>query len=305
MPSTKSKTRPKSSRAANNWEFSAIGTQWWIGLFEPISAGKLSSLRRAVAERIESFDKTYSRFRQDSLVSRIAKQAGTYEFPEDSTALLELYKQLYVATDGAVTPLIGDLLVSAGYDATYSFRPKALPAIPAWDEVLAQSGATITVTRPVTLDFGAAGKGYLVDLLATLLRNQGVQRFCIDAGGDMFVQGEEPFRVGLENPDDSRQVIGAAEVRNGAIAGSAPNRRAWAGYHHIMDPRALRSSSGIKAAWVMAESALLADGLATALFLVPPEQLAQFTFEYVLINDTNQCKHSPHVPATLFHEAND
>jgi thiamine biosynthesis lipoprotein len=69
-----------------------------------------------------------------------------------------------------------------------------------------------------------------------------------------------------------------------------------------MDPETLQSVDQIKATWVVADSALVADGIATALFFVAPERLHQFTFEYLIINDLGQYKCSPDFPAELFKE---
>jgi len=301
MLSVKSKTRPKLRAAGHAWQFDAIGTKWWISLFEAIDDARLASIRRDVHKRIESFDKTYSRFRPDSLVTKMSQKAGKYRLPADSGVLFALYKALYDATDGAVTPLIGDLLIAAGYDAEYSLEPKELQTPPAWDEAISYGHNVLTVKRPAMLDFGAAGKGYLVDLVARVLKAHGLTGFCIDAGGDMLVRGRADMRIGLEHPDNPEQVIGIATLANQAIAGSAGNRRAWAGYHHILDPYKLASPVAVKAAWVAADSALLADGLATALFFVAPEVLRrQFAFEYLLINSENKYKCSPGFPAELF-----
>jgi len=298
-PSAKSKTKLKPS-SATSWEFEAIGTHWWISLLEHVDEQKLNYLQLKVAERIECFDKTYSRFRDDSLVSRVANQAGTYTFPEDSRMLIQMYRQLYDVTDGAVTPLIGDVLVAAGYDADYSFQPKELHTPRTWDQVLTYENNVLATNQPTVLDFGAAGKGYLVDIVAGLLLSEGIDSFCVDAGGDIYAYGGSTMSIGLEYPDDSAKVIGIAKLHNQAIAGSAPNRRTWGGYHHVMDPHTLRSTIGLKASWVVAESGILADGLATALFFVPPEKLKQFDFEYLLINDKNQYRWSASFPAELF-----
>jgi thiamine biosynthesis lipoprotein len=283
------------------WQFDAIGTKWWISVLEVLDDARLASIRRDVHKRIESFDKTYSRFRPDSLVTQMSQKAGTYRLPADSEALFALYRALYDATGGAVTPLIGDLLIAAGYDTEYSLKPKELRKPPAWDEAISYKSNVLTVKRPVMLDFGAAGKGYLVDLVAKVLARHGLTGFCIDAGGDMLVRGREDMHIGLEHPDNPKQVVGVATLADRAIAGSAGNRRAWAGYHHILDPFKLASPAAVKAAWVVADSALLADGLTTALFFVAPEVLRrQFTFEYLLINNKNEYKYSPGFPAELF-----
>lgn len=300
-PSNKSKTKPKpSGNIPTSWEFEAIGTHWWIGVFDSLSKDQLSIVKRAVADRIEEFDKTYSRFRNDSLIAKISKRAGEYTFPADFRTMITFYRQLYDATAGAVTPLIGNMLVAAGYDAAYSLHPKKLKQVPAWDDVLSYSGDLLTIKQPVTLDFGAAGKGYLVDIVAGILKSNGVGDFCVDAGGDVLTTGAESMRIGLEHPDDPAQVIGVAQLNNQTVAGSGRNRRKWADFHHIMDPQTLRSTSGLKAAWVVAETCMLADGLTTALFFIPPEKLQQFDFEYLLINDNNNYRQSAGFPAELF-----
>jgi len=97
----------------------------------------------------------------------------------------------------------------------------------------------LTVYTPVLLDVGAAGKGYLVDIIGELLEEQGTIAYCIDAGGDILRKsmGNDTIRIGLEHPSDATQAIGVVELGNGSICGSAGNRRTWAGLHHIMDPQ--------------------------------------------------------------------
>jgi FAD:protein FMN transferase len=303
MPSNKSATKPKSSPAEPvwHWSFSAIGTKWWIGVYDAVPNAE--SLQQAVLTRIAEFDVAYSRFRADSLVSAMATQAGTYTLPDDAAPLLRFYKQLYDVTDGALTPLVGRLLSDAGYDAEYSLRAKEhLPKTPAWRDVLDVSENTVTLKQSALLDFGAAGKGYLVDVIAALLQANGVTAFCIDAGGDMFCSGvSEPLKIGLENPDNIEEAIGVARLHNQALCGSAPNRRSWGNYHHIMDPRTKQSTTHVKAAWVSAQSALLADGLTTALFFVSPEKLkTQFPFEYALVYADGSLRYSPQFPGEFF-----
>lgn len=301
MPSAKLKTKPKpETSASHSWRFDAIGTSWQIDIFESLQSMELEKIQQLVAARIDQFDAAYSRFRPDSLVTRMSQQAGKYRLPPDSRALFDLYRKLYDVTDGAVTPLIGDLLIAAGYDAGYSLQPKQLCTPLAWDDAMSYSNGVLTVKQPTMLDFGAAGKGYLVDLVAELLTAHGITQFCIDAGGDIRVSSREQLRIGLEHPDDTERVVGVATLTGQAIAGSAGNRRAWGEYHHIMNPYTLTSPTDLKAAWVAADSTLLADGLTTALFFVAPERLKQFDFEYLLINNNNQYKHSPDFPAELF-----
>jgi thiamine biosynthesis lipoprotein len=162
----------------------------------------------------------------------------------------------------------------------------------------------LTVKKPLMLDFGAAGKGYLVDLVGQVLRENGVQEFCIDAGGDILNKGKigaAPVRIGLENPHDIKQVIGVCELKNASICGSAGNRRTWGDFTHIINPKTMTSPRHIAAVWVVAETALVADALATALFFVPPALLVhKFQFEYVIINSDSSFLKSAGFPGEIF-----
>lgn len=298
MPSTRSKTRPR-SEPEHEWWLDAIGTRWWFAIYE--SASDLAALQQKVIRRIDEFDWAYSRFRTDSLITAMSKQAGTYQLPADSQELLTWYRELYDATEGKVTPLIGQLLADAGYDAGYSLSPGTLRKVPDWDDVMQLQGRKLALRQPSLLDFGAAGKGYLIDLLTDLFRREGVTRFCIDGSGDLFCTGlAEPLRIGLEQPDDHSQVIGVANIDGQALCASAADRRKWGNFHHIMDPQERAPVQGISAVWTVADTAMAADGLATALFFVPPQKLQQFRFEYVILYADGRAQYSPDWPGELF-----
>ena len=240
-------------------------------------------MRADIDERVASFDRTWSRFRDDSLVARISTTAGRYVFPSEAPALFDLYRRLYEATDGAVSPLVGRALETLGYDRDYSLRPGGAPSpVPAWDDAVSWDGEALTALRPVGVDVGAAGKGYLVDLVSELLTRHGVTDHVVDASGDMVHAGAGSLRVALEHPRDATKAIGLVELRDQALASSATNRRTWGdGLHHVIDVTTGLPTSEVVATWAIAADAGLADGLATALFFAGPELERHFAFEWV------------------------
>jgi thiamine biosynthesis lipoprotein len=259
-------------------------------------------LQTRIAERVEDFDRSWSRFRSDSLVSRIATTAGSWRMPDDAGPLLELYRRLYVATDGAVSPLVGRALERLGYDRTYSLAPSGTPiAAPAWEDAIAWDGTTLTTLRPVTLDVGAAGKGYLVDLISSLLREAGHDEFIVDGSGDIRHHGRGRIRVALEHPLEPTRAIGVARVA-GSICSSATNRRTWGnGLHHVIDATTGLPTTRVIATWAIARTALEADGLATALFFAEPDRLAaEFDYSYVRMFSTGRVEFSPEFDGELF-----
>lgn len=301
MPSAKSSSKPKPP--AKHVSFEAIGTSWTIQFWSNQVDSK--NLLQQIQQRAELFDKAYSRFRNDSLITKMSKRGGTYELPDDADELIKLYRAMYDLTDGRVTPLIGQTLAQAGYDSEYSLRPGKLTKLPAWDEAMVYKSDTheLTTKMPILLDFGAAGKGYLVDIITELIKQQGVDRFLVNGGGDIrYIDSKaQPIKIGLENPDNTEQMIGIAQLANQSLCGSAGNRRRWANFHHIIDPYTLASPEDIKAVWVVADKAIVADGLTTCLYFVEPEELQQqFSFEYLIITSDNSVQRSLHFPAELF-----
>lgn len=294
-------TRPD-PKAAVSFELDGIGTHWVIDLYETVEQPQLRHLKALVAERVEKFDRAYSRFRADSIVAAMSQATGRYRLPTDAGPMIEFYHSLYEATDGLLTPLIGNTISEAGYDAHYSLKAGELHAPIAWDEALSWDGESLTIHQPVLLDFGAAGKGYLVDLLGQLLDAQGLHRYCVDGSGDLlYCNRSTALDVGLEDPADSSLAIGVAHITQSALCGSATNRRRWEGYHHIIDPQKLSSPEHLAAVWVSADTAMLADGLSTALFFTPAQSLhKRYNFGYALLYSDGGLECSDNFPGHFF-----
>jgi thiamine biosynthesis lipoprotein len=281
------------------WTFEAIGAPWRIDTPDDLS----DSQRQAIAERIEAFDRDWSRFRPDSVVSRISRAAGRHRLPGDAGPLMDWYRELYDATGGRVSPLVGRTLESLGYDSSYRLTPAAEPvAVPAWADAMAWDGEYLDTARPVLLDIGAAGKGYLVDLVSELLIGLGVGTHVVDASGDLRVRGDASERIALEHPADPAKAIGVVELREGALCASASNRRSWGdGLHHVIDAVTGVPTADVIATWALAPDALHADGLATALFFDPaPNLFASDVVFYVRMFANGRVETSPSFPGEVF-----
>ena len=281
------------------WGFEAIGTAWQIDTREPLA----SDVRAAVLGRIERFDKAWSRFRDDSLVADIARGPGQWEMPDDAEWLFDLFTELNDLTDGAVNPLIGRTLSDLGYDASYSLTESAEPAgVPPWSSI-ELSGGVLTTIEPVLIDVGAAGKGLLVDHLASIVGRE-VNQFTIDASGDLYHGGTTPLRIALEHPLDPTRAIGIAEIDpEDALCASATNRRAWGdGLHHVVDARTGRPTDDVIATWVVVpQSCMRADGLATAHFFTDPAALMErFQHQFVRMHADGRVQWSADFPGEIF-----
>lgn len=267
----------------SDWRFDAIGTPWSILTPAPLS----EAARQRVDARIAAFDADWSRFRPDSVVERIRTRPGTHRMPADAGPLLDLYGVLYAATAGAVSPAVGDGLEHLGYDAAYSLRPRpGHRGAVDWSRVQWEPPHLHT-RESFVLDVGAAGKGYLADVVADVVldaqRADGQEpAVTVNASGDLVhrpAAGAPPLRVALEHPERPGRAVGVVELDGlrgrRALCASATNRRTWGAgarrAHHVLDARTGIPVEDVLATWVIADSALVADGLATALFFLGPD----------------------------------
>lgn len=289
---------PLPSHSLASYRFEAIGTQWQIETTTPLSG----SDRDAVQRMIEEYDRGFSRFRKDSTV-RLASTPGLYELPAPAVELEPFYRRLHKLSAGRMTPLITESLEHLGYDSAYSLTPKAdfRPAAE-WEQSIDWQGTSLRTKAPVALDFGAAGKGQLVDLIGAELESRGITGSMVDASGDLKVRGLAAQRIALEHPYDPKLAIGVVELADGALCASASNRRAWGdGLHHVLDGATGRPVQTVVASWAVASSAMQADGLATALFFVDHAKLAEeFDFASVRVHSDGRAEVSANFTGEIF-----
>jgi thiamine biosynthesis lipoprotein len=194
-----------------------------------------------------------TRFREDSELMRLCAHPGVPV--EVSAIVFEAVRfALLVAEEsgGAFDPTISET------GATYR------------DLELDAEAQTITLRQSLTLDLGAVAKGLAVDMAARELAP--LEDFAIDAGGDQYFGGMnargEPWVVGIRHPRRDGELIDTRRVTNKAVCTSGDYERG----RHIRDRRRESCAEGVASATVVADGAMLADALATAAFVLGPEQ---------------------------------
>ncbi|KXK10443.1 MAG: Thiamine biosynthesis lipoprotein ApbE precursor [Microgenomates bacterium OLB23] len=283
--------------------FASMGTSWRVVVWDDIPEPTFRALEQTIRAYCSIFDHTYSRFIEHSLVNALAQSSGTHEVPQEFVEILKLYQQFFLASHKLVTPLVGATLSDMGYDAAYTLKPKKVirrvPDFLASVQII--DNRHIVLNENTLIDIGAIGKGFAVDAITHILEQKKIEHYLVDGSGDIRYKGPEAITIGLEHPKDASKVIGSVAFISGAMCSSATNRRAWNGSHHIINPLTNKSADTIIASWVIAESAAIADGLATALFLCSPENFFDhFSFEYLLLNSEMKVKRSQGFTAELY-----
>lgn len=335
----------------------ALGTGIIISSSKPIPERAEQRIRAFVDE----YERTLSRFRADSLVSRIARaeHGGEFEFPTWAQPLFALYSEFYAATHGAFDACIGADLLALGYNNSVQFVPesaasagknensssyswsnyrRALPVT--WSDISQDSGsATLCTNQPVQLDFGAAGKGYFVDLVTQIIKEELSEElpadldFLVNAGGDMracFSKENSQIKVALENPFDTAQAVGVASIASGALCASSNARRRWkvkeasclgkdaSGFEsNLIATHLINALDGIPACDLCASWAYVprktcdfptayADALATALFVSQENDLQKIVqnvgAEFAVMQPNHALRKTCAFPARFFAE---
>jgi thiamine biosynthesis lipoprotein len=137
----------------------------------------------------------------------------------------------------------------------------------------------VTVPPDMQIDLGGIAKGYITDQIAGYLMVRGVNNAILNFGGNIVTVGSKPdgspWNIGLQNPLGKRGKDYWAVVKSNdnSVVTSGVYERGfelngkW--YHHILDPRTgWPVRNDLLTVAVCSKSSMLADALATAMFVL-------------------------------------
>ncbi|MDO4744139.1 MAG: FAD:protein FMN transferase, partial [Clostridia bacterium] len=232
-------------------------------------------------------------FDQDSDVSKInnAKSGEAVSVSPEILELLELSERIHSASDGAFDITIAPVASLWKFDIESPKPPSdeqitaALRLVGRDSLALDKSNSTVTKSFDETkIDLGGIAKGYAADKVAEVLKSHGIDCAIIDFGGNIVAFGKNPktddgkWRIGLQSPfSPTGEFSKTVEISSGAVVTSGTYQRFFEyegeKYHHIIDPKTGKpSTQSFDSVTVTAESAALADALATAAFVLGEEK---------------------------------
>jgi thiamine biosynthesis lipoprotein len=119
-----------------------------------------------------------------------------------------------------------------------------------------------------------------VDRAVAELRRRGLSGFTVQAGGDLYAGGTRdgrPWRVGVRDPRAGPgDAFAWLAVSDAAFSTSGDSERFaevdGVRHHHVIDPRTCRPATASRQASVLAPSALRAEVLSKAVFVLGGEE---------------------------------
>jgi FAD:protein FMN transferase len=265
----------------------ALGTEWRFEFFQPVD----SRIQRLIYDEIYRFEALYSRFLSDSFVSLINKNRELSEYTDEFKTLLELGLTYYRQTETVFDISIGNVLEARGYDTDYTFSAKAVDEKNTPITDLLHIGETIVLQGIGNIDLGGLGKGFLLDKLARIFLEHGVEYFLINGGGDIYGTSDhgQPIELLLENPIQPGHTFKSITIYNESLCASSPHKRIWSSegkqYNHFIGSE----SEDPVSVFVLAPTATIADMLATTIAIRNDTDFVeylktQFLFEALVVS---------------------
>ncbi len=299
MPALPAIGRVQAATAPVVWRGVAMGALASITLAHPDPAAARRCIARCLAE-VDRLESIFSLYRPDSALSRLNRQGFLDSPPQELLELLSFSLSLAEATDGAFDPTIQPLFRVYLEHFAATPTPTAPPAPDRIAEVLALvdyrlveiDDTRIRLPRDgMALTLNGVAQGYVTDRIAALLRAEGFHDVLLDLG-ELRGAGRHPdgrrWRAAVADPTgegDSILTVELAEQRPAlpALATSAGHSTVFdpAGrWHHLLDPRTGSSAHQYASVTVAANEAMVADGLSTALSIVPATEAKRLLDSY-------------------------
>lgn len=181
-----------------------------------------------VTQFVQKVDQVFSTYKENSIISKLRR--GEIEIEQCPPEVIEVWSLCALVkelTEGAFDP----------WAVTGGFDPSGLV------------------------------KGWAADRCAQILLAAGAEHIQVNAAGDLALRGgftpEQPWSIGVVNPDNRLEILQTFEITDGAIATSGTYERGA----HINDPHTGMIAIGAKSATVIGPNGAIVDALATALMV--------------------------------------
>lgn len=138
------------------------------------------------------------------------------------------------------------------------------------------------------LDWGSIAKGLGIDLVSNALKNMGISRGFINAGGDLYCWGKNPsnslWKIGIKHPRE-KGYFGILSLSGFGVATTGDYQRYFEidniRYHHVFNPYTGYPAQNKQSVTVIGPETVFCDALSTAIFVSPdPEKILNRYPEY-------------------------
>lgn len=236
---------------------------------------------------LNEIDRSLSPFNDGSVVARINRNLSD-SVDSHFTRVYEESRRINRESEGAFDPTLAPIIRAWGFGEGHKVSADTL-RLDSLLQLVGIARTEISGTRlikenpAIEFNFSALAKGYGVDCIAEMLRNNGVANYLVEVGGEIRLAGVnesgKPWTVGIDRPEfDSKpgETVEKISLSEGAIATSGNYRnfheKEGGRFGHTISPVTGRPvESDVISATVIAPTCMEADALATCCMVVGSE----------------------------------
>lgn len=272
---------------------STMGTGYSVKISGKVKKTTLKDLDEKIKAELVEINRQMSTWDPESEISRFNhfQSLEGFQCSQAFAAVVRRALELSRDSGGAFDPTLQPLLNLWGFGSEgeelkvpTDEEIAAVKSATGWEKLRVDETSNLWKTEPkLSLALGAIAKGYGVDAVGQILDEAGFENWFVEIGGEVLAKGVNPdgvpWRIGIQMPTTNpmdRSLQGIVSVDHGAIATSGDYRNYMEEdgvvYSHILDPRTGRTAkSDTASVTVCAPNCMDADGIATALFVMGPE----------------------------------
>ncbi len=259
----------------------------------------------AIAE-VDRLEKKYSRYRDDSVTTKINNSAGNKNGIEvdTETALLLNYAQVGYEQSAGLFDITSGILRKA-----WDFRSNKIPEqrdieallpLIGWNKLIWNAPLLCLPLQGMELDFGGYVKEYAADVAANFCILAGIQGGLVNLGGDICIIGPHPdgnsWKVGIRHPRNPNMPMSFVLLSKGGLASSGDYERFMVvngvRYAHILNPKTGWPVNSLASTSVCAEQCVVAGTSSTIAMLKGEQQgsvwLEELGLPYLCMNKNEE-----------------
>jgi thiamine biosynthesis lipoprotein len=245
---------------------------------------------------VRRFDAMMSLYKDSSEITKINLAAGKrpVRVSPEMIEVVEQAAEISRRSGGVFDVTIGPLVVlwqmrlKEGKIPSEEEIGRIRPLVNFRNIVINKRASTIFLQRPgMIMDLGGM-KGYIADQVAGLFKRRGITNALIALAGDIWALGHredgKPWRIGVQHPREKDRTLTVLELSDRYVCTSGDYERfvikEKKRYHHIIDPRTGKPSSGVISVTVVGDKGAVIDPLAKVPFIVGAEKGLDLVKEY-------------------------
>lgn len=291
-----------------------MGTKYHVAIVHNKEAElNANAIKSKIDALLEELNQQVSTYIPDSQISQFNRSNSTewIKVDKDFFSIVETAQNVSITSNGALDISIFPLVDIWGFGAR---KRDDIPNASQIREALNQTGYESLILnsaqqslkkkhKQLHIDLSAIAKGFAVDKISDLLKEEGYSNHLVEIGGELKANGlnqsDKKWRIAIEQPDSSNTLSQQGiEISNRAVATSGDYRNYFVEKgirrSHIIDPKTgYPIKHKLASVTVLHDSTMLADAYATALLVMGENKGKVFVEEnnldalMIIRNDNN------------------